>query len=296
MERQPRLSGIASGLFSAGLYLVIFGLGLGVPLMLLPSLSLFMLGLWLGPVPLLYAAGAGIFLVLIATGTGSAVFYLGFIVLPVLLFCASALTRKEEEWMPAGNVLIDLSVYVALVFAAVIAHFAGQGSVQAQIAQQLRQEFSGADPQVLAAIGLIGDRLSFLLLSASAWWWILLLYAHALIARWILASQGKPVRPSLALEIFSPPLWLPGALTLAGLLSLSDGNWAFMARTLLLILLLPYFLLGTAVIHGRVRDWPNRGIALFLLYFFILSLVWPALIVAGLGVWQQCRSLGRRVP
>lgn len=289
MPRHPAFAGIAGGLVSAGLYLIIFGFALGIPLMLVPSLPLFMLALHQPPRQLLYALGGATFVLVFSAGLPTTLFFLALIGIPTLLIAPAASPVAPR---PVGVVLTDVAVYVALVFAGILLHFAPQGGIQPILAEQLHASFADADAPMLEAIDKLTGTLAYMILAASAWWWVLLLYAHAALANWLLKRQGKAVRPTLALAPFPLPLWLLGALALAGVGSLAGGEGlAFTAKTLLLILLLPYFLLGIALVQVKISAWPSRNLLLFVLYFSTLSLVWPALIIAAVGVWQQCRAV-----
>lgn len=282
----------AAGIFSAGIFLIIFGLGAGIPFMLLPSLPLFALGLHRHAAELIVACGVATLLVLTAGGFESGMFYGAFIVIPVLLFAPAAITHRNGHLRPVGELLTDLAIYAALIYAAMIVYYSSQGGLQQQIAGYMKEGFADADPQTQTTMEAIGGTLAFLILAASAWWWVLLTYAHAIIANGLLATKARKERASLALAPFTPSPWLLLALTVCGAASLSGWQtWAFMAQTLLLILLLPYFLLGLTLVQERLRNTPGRGMILFMLYFFTLSLVWPALIIAAAGVWMQCRTL-----
>lgn len=290
----PYAKAIATGAFSAGIFLIIFGFGAGVPLMLLPSLPLFWIGLSRPPIMVCLAGITGIVLALLTTGIESAIFYAGFIAVPVLLFAPAAIAPhpKGGHIRPIGDLLTDLAIYAALAYTALIAWYEPQGGLQKHIADFMREGFANADHDTQETAGELGGQLAFLIMAASAWWWVLLMYAHAVIANGLLGLNVHKLRASLALAPFALPAWLLAALAATAAFSLlGDGVWAFGAQVIILILLLPYFLLGLTIIHEKIRRFPGRIMLFFLLYFFIFVLLWPALIIAAMGVWKQCRAL-----
>lgn len=287
----PKLISIASGLFSAGLFLLIYGFGLGVIFMLLPALPLLMTGLSSGLRPLSLATLAGGVALMLITGLDAAQFYFGFIAFPCLLFAPLALQRRDGDFVPIGEVLTDVSVYGALVMVAVIVHFSPDGGLQALAVEQIGKSFE-KDAQTAAAVQAFAGQWLFLALGISACWWVLLLYLHAYMAQALLGKRGAKARDSIELQPFNVPLLLLGALGLAAAFTFSaQPDVALAARTVLIIFLLPYFLLGISILHQRAKTWPGRGVFLFLLYFATLTLAWPALAIAGIGLWRQLQSL-----
>ncbi len=244
------MPGIAAGMLSAGLYLVIYGLGLGSLLMLIPTLPLFSIGLSRPPQLLFAALVAALSLVLIVSGGMSALYYAGFIGIPVLLFAPAAHAGR-----PTGEILADITVYAFLIFIAVMLSLADEGGFRPSIMKFLRESVSAeGNPEMQAALDQAGETAAILAVAVSGWWWILLVWIHALIARWMLAQQGKAGLPKLGLGLFHLPLW-HAALPAGCFLTLLAGNeeLAFSARILLLISLLPWFLLGLARLNAKLK-------------------------------------------
>jgi hypothetical protein len=70
---------------------------------------------------------------------------------------------------------------------------------------------------------------------------------------------------------------------------------AFAARNSALALLVPYFLVGLAVVHVWARQWPSR--LMILVGFYLLMVLFGGigmLLVAGLGFMEQWLRLRRR--
>lgn len=280
-----------SGVVSAVLFVAIFGFGMGVPLCVaLPTLPLFLTAFKNGITSLFYACFAAAALALMLAQGQGLLFYLGFIGLPALLLAPGALAG-----VPAGTLLTDLAFYTALANAGFVGHMVSRGGIEPVVAEALRQGFTQADPAVQAAVDQLAGHWAFLVVGASAWWWMLLVYVHAVLALWLVRLREPVTAPvNLGLRPFTLPLGLLGVLFVcAGGSFVTDANLAFGAKVLFIILLFPYFLLGVSEVHQRVHAWPHRGIVLFLLYFFTLSQGWPALVLACIGVFQQLKALTR---
>jgi polyferredoxin len=58
-------------------------------------------------------------------------------------------------------------------------------------------------------------------------------------------------------------------------------------------LMLPYFMLGMALIHEHCKKLPNRKIFLVFLYVMLISLLWAVLIVAGYGFYYHVKLLNK---
>ncbi len=288
------LSSIVAAASSAVLFFAVFALGLGFLFLQLPTLPLLMLGLSRGFQPLLAAVG-GAGLLIAAIGSSSAfLVYISALAVPVLLFAPAALTLDRDgsmAWQKTGALLTDITLYMGLVFLFVEAHLFPTGGVQASMENAFRRGVETLDPSMQSAILDMAAGSTFFMLGVAVWWWVLLFYAHAWAANRLLARKNTAVRRSLALEPFSLPAWHLALLGAAALLASSGGTIAFAAKVLLIIFLLPYFLLGASVAARAVKEWPNSGFWLFMLYAVSLALFWPALGLAGFGVLRQCREL-----
>ena len=62
-----------------------------------------------------------------------------------------------------------------------------------------------------------------------------------------------------------------------------------------MILLVPFFYLGLAVVHTFARDSRYRGWMLIATYGSMLILGWPVVLVAMLGLFEQGLGLRRRI-
>jgi hypothetical protein len=199
--------------------------------------------------------------------------------------------------------MLWLSLYAGLAFLVVVLVFAGR---EGGLEGELRRTFAeirdavgfapaspGAERMLDALIGIMPG------LGASSW--LLITAANAALAQGVLVRFGHQLRPSPALIAYELPGWLAGvvvAATAAG--TLLSGSPGFIGRNLCLILAVPYFFEGLAVIHAlAVRSGAKLGL-LALLYvtlgLVIVILSWFAILaMAALGLVDQVVGLRRRL-
>ncbi|MCW8086979.1 DUF2232 domain-containing protein [Sabulicella glaciei] len=124
--------------------------------------------------------------------------------------------------------------------------------------------------------------------AAAGFWVALTMVVNGLVAQRILERRGLALHPSPPAEALRVPDWyllLPG-LALGGLLAVGGA----VPLSVLLILLVPFLLLGVAAVHRRLRDRPGR--MAFLVGFYLLMLLFlqvMAPLMVGLGLFEQIR-------
>ena len=82
------------------------------------------------------------------------------------------------------------------------------------------------------------------------------------------------------------------AATVAALLG--SGWLGFVGTNIALILCVPYFFVGLAVLHTVSAAWSNRTAILFATYVLLLLFSWAAVLVAGIGVLEHWTGLRER--
>jgi len=296
------LSGLISLAFVAGFP----GAVLAVYLTPLP---LFMIGLSFG---LKSATIAGISGVIIAGAFGGLVSGLLFALiyaLPVWLVVRLALTRWQvsdgsggvkEEWTPAGTVLSMLAVLAASLFAlAYLLALSQEGGLQGTILSVLERVFTFLMP------GLQDSDRATMLGAMSALFpgylgisWVVMIIINALIALTILNKIKASVRPRTGISGLTLPdqaswyLIAAAALTLVGSVS-GQGELAYIGRNLVLILGLPFFFLGLAVVHSIARAAPFPGVLLTVFYMVMFLSGWVSLIIIATGLIEQWAGIRR---
>ena len=69
---------------------------------------------------------------------------------------------------------------------------------------------------------------------------------------------------------------------------------AYLALNAAIVLLVPFFFAGLAVVHAFAGGRQARTLLLMVFYFFLLVSGWPIAMVVGLGVIEQWAGLRRR--
>lgn len=289
----PLLAGIAS----AALFLLVSLLGLGFFFLFLPTLPLLVAGLSLGPRPALKATVfASISVSLVASLPAGVMFFvlLGF---PAWYIADRSLLAARTEgatrWYPVGLVFLHLSLYACGLLALTAFYYTGKaGGLEQIVAEAMKKEFSGVEPEYADMLATLASQWAFLIFSITIWLWGLALYAHAWFAQRVVANRGHALRPDVAVEVFTLPNWMLGLLAICALASLiGSAAMQFLGKACLISLLLPYFLSGCAHMHKASANWPNRRFFLFFVYFMVFAQFWPALMIAGIGLWQHIKAL-----
>ncbi len=299
------LIAVAAGLASATLHMSgRWSLIGGLFLALLAPLPLFAVGLGLG-------AGAAVtaaFTALIAIGAVSdlrpALVFLSAEALPALIVIRLALLGRPDahgktEWYPPGLLLTWIALYGAGAFVAV-AIFTGTGpqGLEALIAtfveglRGLVAESQRNSPRVNELLRSITSVFPFLL----GTWWIFSMAINGVLAQKFLCARGLNRRPADDLRTLVLPQWLAVVVVAAAVVALLGSDWlGFMALNIALILCVPYFLVGLAVLHWVVKSWRAKKPILFALYATLMFLGWPALVLLGLGFAEHWMNLRGRI-
>jgi hypothetical protein len=96
----------------------------------------------------------------------------------------------------------------------------------------------------------------------------------------------------MALQAFEIPSWMLTLLAISALATLiGSPSMAFLGKSTLLTLMLPYFFLGCTLMHRACKTWPNSRFFLFFVYFLAFTQFWPVLILAAVGLWYQIKGL-----
>jgi hypothetical protein len=305
-----RETAVAAGLASALLFVSAYSQESGMLFTFLPAMPLFLIGFCGGSRAMLMAAGCGFCAAIVLAQADGLGWYVAAVIFPSILFMQQALmwrpalasmrgnADENREWYPMGAVMTHIALYICLVFVLVAIYFiARDGGLQGMVllATRIVKAFDPVDDEMRNALKELLASRGFLIFAPLAWLWALLLYAVATLANMILKEFYHTLRPSLALTPFALPDFILGLLAVSGILATLDSDsMEFIGKTLLMTLLLPYFLYGLSVIHQASHAWPGRMIFLFLLYFFLLAQHWPVLFIACYGVIQHCAGIGKR--
>jgi len=309
---------IGGGAASAILYLATsLGGPAGMVVAYLALLPLFAAGLALGATGGLIAAGSA---TLVVAAAGSWSFGLAFALiyaLPAAVLIRQALRRApggqagatgdvagdDETWYPLGRLLAWLMLYGCGLFA-VLALASGAeamtetvGWVAAKMGEVLSAAGDGQTAGAAETVTAVAGYFPAILLFS----WAIMVVANAAMAEALLAKAGRAIRPKPRYAALALPEWYAGATAAAAGLALIApwldlGVAAFVARNAALAMLVPFFLVGLAVIHVWTRRFPARGMILTGFYLALLLFGgWMIPLVAGLGFMEQWLLLRRRV-
>jgi hypothetical protein len=219
-------------------------------------------------------------------------------------FVAPGLGNNNIDWYTPGEAVCWLSILVSVML--LVASFAGLNSghesLSALISDSLDQILKTMVPnwepdqrsQIINLMvpmfpGTVGVS------------WLIMIIINGILAQNILCRLKKAIRPTPSYMDFILPSWISWPLIASCTLALlGTGELEYIGRNLVLILTLPFFFLGLAVIH----TWASRlqsgsKIFLFFFYFALILSNWTALIVAGVGLielWNGIRFRMDKTP
>lgn len=294
---------VVAGLASALVFIsVLTGGTLGVLLAYLVSLPLAMIGLSFGLRHVLLGSGVALAVVAVATPVGFPVFaVVG--VLPVLVLVRQALQARPNaegrvEWYPPGLLVAWLAVLAAalMVLGTTLLPIGGggiEGGLRTELAAYLDQVLPSAPPEFKGEVLRLWAALFPAMLGSG---WLLMAALNGVVAQWTVVKAGRAIRPTPAYARLELPTWLLAVVVVVGVAGVTaSGDVGYLGRNAAVVLLWPYVFAGLAMVHGLVRDRPNRGLLLAFFYVTVFVLFrWSLVALAGLGLvrhWTRLRRL-----
>lgn len=299
--------GALSGLASLA---VVTGVPGGLLVVYLTPLPLFLVGLAHGLKSTTTAVLAGVVMAGLIGGAMAGLLFALMHALPVWMAVRLALIRwqvtdgsgaTKEEWTPAGTILGMLAVIaVALFGVAYLLALGEQGGLQGMILSILDRIITYLMPSLQDS-----ERID-LLRSFSAMFpgylgmsWVVMTIVNGSVALVVLNKIKASLRPTLKMSELTLPdqmsWYLIGAaaVTLIGSLS-GQGDLEYIGRNMAMILALPFFFLGLAVVHDLARLTTFPGMLLVVFYVFLLMSGWIGPIVIAGGLLEQWVGIRRR--
>lgn len=221
---------------------------------------------------------------------------------PVLVIARQALLSQPgtqpgtQLWYPPGLLFGWLTGYGLLLFGlAVVVYSGAEGGLEGTARAFLEAKFKtlGMDtgtPEIGRMIGLVVPYFPALVAIS----WFPMVIVNAVLAQGALTQFKRNLRPSPKFTTLDLPGWMTTALALALLASFIPGQIGMIAQNAAIILTLPFFFLGLAVIHFLSHRIGPRGPFLALVYVFLVLSGWLAIFIAGLGIVEQWVLLRRR--
>ena len=286
---------------------ILFGLAAlgsfgGILLAYFCQLPLFIIGLSMGTTASVIAgaiAGAGIW---ILGGLFGVLMFVIFNVAPAVILVRQYLLSRpmgngQIEWYPCGLLATGGTFIGVGLLAVVFIWFAlrAEGTetvIRDYLDQFTDQMLSHLSPSERANIV---DSAVPILPGSLGLSWLVMLVINGSLAHSLVARLGWNIRPTLNFVMMELPAYLPivVAVMLVAAIFL-PGTVGYFVSNAAIILALPFFLVGLAVVHLIARRM-SAGIML-IIFFYILMFVfgWPVVFIVFLGLIEQLVGLRQR--
>ncbi len=269
----------------------------------LAPLPLLLVGLGLGAKAGTVAGITGFMVAGLAGGPMAAGMYGVFDALPAALVVRQALLQRPSgpgggvAWYPVGSILSWLTILGAAIFlmAVLASHATGEAGIEGAVSTYLDRLLEVVAPNLFGEgerANLVA-RLTPLFPGSVVTSWLVMTAVNGALAQALLVRMGRGLRPQTPLADLKLPEWMSALLVASAAVALlGPGELDYIGRNLVIILAVPFFLLGLAVIHALARRAVPRTTSLVVFYFvfYILLLVtgdWAAVMVAGVGLVEQ---------
>lgn len=213
------------------------------------------------------------------------------------------------KWYPAGSILCWLAVCAALVFTVVaVGLVVTPGSALSGHANGVREWLEQSLNQALDTLGnQITDTerhdlalvISAVLPAMIMGTWVVMSSVGAVLAQAGLSRFGQSLRPSPSYLDLDLPLWSPIMPVVAGIVGgVTHGDIAYVAANVAAVGLLPFAVLGVAVVHGTfTRGALSRkpGAGLGLVAFYITLLLFSGWALVPMAVMGLARFIKVRI-
>ena len=297
---KSRLLAVAGGAASALFHLAVLGGSVGAIIVaLLAQLPLLLVGLTLGTAAALWAGGAATVVIAVAAGGDATLEFVIKTVVPAVVVVWLALISRDgedgkPEWYPPGRIVGWLSAGGMLFI--LFASFTGPpealgAGAQERITESVR--VAGL-PATEAEIARLVEVLRLYYPGMVAAVSVVLVMLNGMFGQWMAVRLGRNIRPSPRYSTLDLPRWMEFAILVSAAMAFLPGKAGILGQNALILLAGPFFFVGLAAIHTISVGWPGRSVALAVMYILVFGLGWPAVMVAGLGVFEPFLGLRRR--
>jgi hypothetical protein len=291
-------AGAISGFASLAFFLGMPGALLAVYLAPLPLL---IVGLNHGIKAVTVAGVSGILIAVIAGNMFSGGLFTLIHAFPAWIIVRQALLRctvpgtENEDWYPTGSILCILSVFGAgLLMVATIWSHGEVGGLQGLIRSYLDQVFTYVMPMDEAVRGDLIQLMTPLFPGYMGTSWVVMAALNASIAMAILTRVQRTERPKTKLVNLMLPDWISWFIVAAaGVALLGQGELEFFGRNVALILAVPFFFLGLAVVHKLACHIAFPRMLLTAFYMALILSGWIVMVVIAAGIAEQWFGLRR---
>lgn len=297
------LLAIGGGAVSVLLYsLTVTGSLGGLVFAYFAALPLFLVGLSLGLTAGATAGVAATLGILIPGGAMAAVGFFFLTALPAVILVRQALLSRTDAqgvtvWYPAGFLVVTLSVIGAGIYTLTALWLSMQPDGFEGAARSFVNNFMESLPEMGAEDQreILADKIASILPGIFAASWFVMTVINATLAQGLLVRFQKNARPSPDIVSMEFPNWFPVAAAISAVIGISlPGALGFYGTNLAIILIIPFFFMGLAVIHSLCRRKPAGPFMLITFYVMLIIFGWLIVIVAALGLIEQWVGLRRR--
>jgi len=271
----------------------------------LASIPLFVSGLSGGPLTALVAAAVGLAGLFATAPSNYGVIYAFIDAVPAVALILLALRYRVGEdrkiyWYPEGLLLTAMALYPCILFAAIAMAASGhEGGLLALTTQFVNEATEPMKTQMPAdaavQVTAMMQKLAVFLPSLTGLSWIFVTLISVVIAQNTNERHGWNLRSGFTLKDLHIPSWLIYAVAVTGLAGTSaPAPYNYIGANLSIILGLPFFFNGLAVVHGWAATHKATIAILIAFYIFLSIIPLAVLLVALLGVIDQWANFRQR--
>lgn len=297
---------IGAGILAALLYVsVLLGRQEVLFLSFFTQAPLFLAGLGIGYPAIKIAAIVGVVFCLLMGGAYYSIAFLLLNAAPAVLLVRQALqsrttTEGQEEWYPLGHLVSWVAATAVVMFVALFLLLAGdeqgvEATIRDFLSEILTVFLGSTDPETATVVETITPFFPAFVIG----WWFFMVIVNGALAQGLMARFNRNVRPSPDFSKMELPDWMTYAIALTALALFvsGPGTLEFFSRNLVLILCIPFFLLGLAVIHALARTSAQPRWVLIPFYTLLIMFGgFAAMAVIGFGFAEQVIGIRRRLP
>jgi len=296
---------IGAGFISALLYkMASTGLVLGILLAYFALQPILLIGLDKGRRAVTIAMLSGVCGTVFLANSFQAILYGVSVVFPAWIIVVTTMTFQTStssvnKWFPLGEIVARLTALgiIATITSVIIFHDTPGGLTQSvesflnELIANSTQFNSSAD------VGPIIGKLVPLFPAITVSSWLLMIIINTLAAHAILVKKRKGVRPKLNYTAVTAPEWAYWALVCSAVFLLTgSSNIEYVGRNLVIILFIPFLLVGLTVIHTFARRFGSPTIALVSFYALMMISSWPVLLTILVGFFEKWIKFREKFP
>lgn len=302
-------AGAASGLLFASMA---SGSLLGVILLYLTPLPLLIAGLGWGYLAAAAGAIAATAVTAVLLQAGTALYLLISLGFPSVWLARLALLSRqnesgESEFYPIGRIVVwiglmgagIISIYILFMSMTDIPYREAFTKLISQFITAMNEtainETSKSQPLTTDQIKAIAAQMASTVPPVSALIWMLVMLANLWLAGRILVKADRLQRPWPNIPSLDFPAQFHFVLPVAMVLAFMPGLIGELALPVTAVCLLAYALMGLAILHQITLNQPSRPFILTGIYFGIILLAWPLVILAVIAIGEPVFKLRARM-